>query len=83
MGCKEGNSVGSALGAIVGTEVCPRLGSGVGNRDGKFVGGIGSGVASTTMTKGNPPRYKAAMRPRRNHNILEELPVFRVDAPID
>ena len=47
--------------------------------------GVGDGVelASTTMTKGNPPRLKAAMRPRRNHNILEELPVFRVDAPID
>ena len=44
--------------------------------------GIGDAAASTTTTKGNPPRLKAAMRPRRNHNLLEEPLLFRVDALI-
>ena len=97
VGCSVGRAVGSSVGSSVGSAVGSSVGSAVGCSVGSAVGvgvdspdspdsvqhGAGAGLASTTMTKGNPPRLKAAMRPRRNHDLLEELPVFRVDAPID
>ena len=83
MGTPVGSPVGRAVGPSEGRSVGRLVGSSVGCPVGCSVGvPVGSGVASTTMTNGNPSRLKAAMRPRRNRNLLEELLIFRVEAPI-